>query len=434
MKKRTGCIGDPAVSRKVGKAARFMGVSAVLFLILTMAGVSNALAGYPPGQGSAESGTVSAPKASGLNAFSLELYSGLSSREGNLFFSPWSVLSSLALAYEGSGGKTRKDMARTLCFPLEGSSFRSSFSSLNQALSPLGQAEGLKVKDARSLWIDASYGFKKAYLSRAKRSLGASLHSADFRHDPERARARINAWVKGSTGGMIQELLEKGMTGPGTNLVIADALYFSGLWSLPFDEKETQDGVFHKAGGADVTVPMMHQQGRFRTLSPPGVSMIELPYGKDRVSMVILLPEKAGGLKELEKGLQLQNLDRWLNGLARAEAHEVVLALPRFSMACSLDLGDTLSAMGMGRVFTPEADFSGMTGGKGLFISLVIHKARVEVNEKGTEAAAATGVVMTKGIRVSSIFAADHPFVFLIRDQATGGILFMGRVVDPGAR
>jgi serine protease inhibitor len=416
---------------KAGKQA--LALAAAVLLIMAWSTVR--AGGTPPGKTAGQAPAVSdhagADGASSLNAFCLNLYSCLKTREGNLFFSPWSIASSLAPAYEGARGKTRTGMSRALGFPAKPEDFSSSFSGLTRALSSLDHAQGLDLKDARSLWVDEGYGLRKAYLGEVKSSLGASLFKADFRHDPEGSRARINAWVKEATAGMIEELLEKGMVSSGTGLVIADGLYFSGLWRAPFDPKNTHGQIFHKDDGGEVSVPMMDMVGRFRTLTRPGVRMIELPYGEGGVSMVILLPEEVRGLRKLEEKLDPRVLGSFLDALASAREGEVALRLPRFNLSSSFELGKALSSMGMRQAFAPGADFSGMTGVRGLFISLLVHKARVEVDEKGTRASAATGVVMTKAVRVPTVFSADHSFLFLIRERGTGAILFMGRLADP---
>jgi serpin B len=371
--------------------------------------------------------------AQGLNSFGLELYARLRSREGNLFFSPWSVSSALAVAYEGARGSTRKGMATALRFPLGQGSFRESFHRLQGTAGRMDSEHGLTVKAARSLWTGDPRSFTKDYLDQAAGHLSASLFTADFARDPEEARRRINAWVRAETGGLIEALFEKGALTAGTKIVIADALYFSGLWSLPFDPRQTWKEPFHREGRPDVSVPMMHRQGSYRVRDLKGLSMIELPCGKGEVSMIVLLPDRGSRLKAVEERLSPKTLASWTDGLMASEHGEVALTLPRFSVSFGGELTAELLAMGMGSAFSPDADFSGMTGRKGLFISTVAHKARIEVDEKGARAAAAGGVAMSKGVRESRMFIVDRPFVYLVRENRSGAILFMGRVMEPGS-
>jgi serpin B len=215
-----------------------------------------------------------------------------------------------------------------------------------------------------------------------------------------------------------------------TRLVLTNAIYFKGKWATPFKPEQTQEAPFTLLSGEKVNVPMMHQTAHFGYMETDTIQVLELPYVNNDLSMVILLPKKPDGVNELEKGLTSETITGWLAGLRK---REVQVYVPRFKLTSEFSLAETLSAMGMPDAFSTKADFSGITGNRDLFISAVVHKAYVEVNEEGTEAAAATGVAMklTAVAPPPPVFRADHPFVFLIRDNQTGSILFLGRTANP---
>ena len=234
------------------------------------------------------------------------------------------------------------------------------------------------------------------------------------------------------TGGKINDLIKPGHIDSQTVLILTNAIYFKALWTSPFAEKLTRPDDFHSGATEKVRVDMMHQTGRFRFAEDAAAQALELPYQGGNLSMVVLLPRTADGLRQLESGLSLASLDRWLGSLAQ---RRVDVSLPRFKLTAESDLKDALSSLGMPAAFAPDkADFSGMTSARRFVISAVVQKAFVEVDEKGTEAAAATGVVMARASLVQApppIFRADHPFLFLIRDNKNGSILFIGRLVRP---
>jgi serpin B len=239
--------------------------------------------------------------------------------------------------------------------------------------------------------------------------------------------------VEDQTEDKIANLIPAGSLPKDSKLVLTNAVYFKGDWADPFDEKRTTDEDFHLTASEKVKTPLMHQQDDFRYAGGDGLQVLELPYGDKSLSMVVLLPEKTDGLAELEATLTRDNLQHWTSAL---RPEQVDVYLPRFQTTASFDLNDTLKRMGMPSAFDPRAaDFSGMTGGKDLYLSKIVHKALVDVNEEGTEAAAATGVVMAPtAIRIEKpkpVFRADHPFVFFIRDNRNGAILFLGRLMNP---
>lgn len=371
----------------------------------------------------------------GNNAFALELYAKLKGDEnverqgGNIFFSPYSISTALAMTYAGARGETEKQMAETLHFSLGQERLHSALGALEKRLNAGGKRRTYQLAVANALWGQKGYGFREEFLRLVKDSYGAGLNEVNFANDAEKARRVINKWVADKTREKIKDLIKPGVLDSLTRLVLTNAIYFKGDWARKFKEENTGDAPFYVTKKQTQEVPMMYQKGRFNYVEEDGVLILELPYKGEDLSMVVLLP-KVDGLAELEESLTAKQLEEWLGRLHRCE---VAVYLPKFKMTSEFSLAKILAGMGMGDAFSlPPADFSGMTGEKDLFISHVLHKAFVEVNEEGTEAAAATAVPMTLGSPMPvPVFRADHPFVFIIRDNRTGGILFMGRVMNP---
>jgi serine protease inhibitor len=370
------------------------------------------------------------------NAFAVDLYGRLrSGQQGNLFLSPQSISTALAMTYAGARGDTAAQMARTLHLSLPQDQVPAAYAALLKILNPGGTERGYQLSIANRLWGQRGEPFLDDFLAVTRRDFGAELGLVDFKTNAGGARDEINAWVLQQTGNKIRDLIPAGVLGPATRLVLANAIYFRGDWAKQFAKDATTDQPFHVGSGHDVTVPLMFAKTRagFAAHAGDKLTVAELPYKGDDVSMVVLLPDAAGGLPGLESKLSLENLTRWTSGLRR---QDVLVYLPRFSVESSFGLGPTLSSMGMALPFSDRADFSGMNGKRDLSISAVVHKARVDVDEQGTEAAAATGVVV--GLSAAfphepPTFRADHPFLFLIRHNPTGAILFLGRVVNPRA-
>jgi serpin B len=365
----------------------------------------------------------------GNNKFALELYQALQSQQGNLFLSPYSISTALAMTYAGARGQTQEQMAKTLNFPtttLSNEQFHSAFGAIIRKLNAAGQIGGCELAVANALWGQKDYKFLQEFLTLVRTNYDGDLRQVDFAKQTEAARKTINDWVEGKTREKIKELIKPGMLDSMTRLVLTNAIYFKGKWASQFKPDKTQDAPFILLGGQKVNVPMMNQTGQFGYAQTDAIQLLEMPYINNELSMVVLLPNKLDGVNELEKGLTADNLAGWL---AKLRKREVQVWLPRFKLTCEFSLAETLGSMGMPDAFSSKADFSGMTGNRELFISAVVHKAYVEVNEEGTEAAAATGVAMklTSVPLPPPVFKADHPFVFLIRDNHTGSILFIGR-------
>ena len=364
------------------------------------------------------------------NAFALDLYGRLRGREGNLFLSPFSISTALAMTWAGARGGTAEEMARVLHLGPGREGVHEAYRTLLEEVRADGD-EGCRLHVANALWGDKGFQFRREFLELVETSYGAGLRQVDFRTAVEAARRTINAWVEKETRHKIRDLLKPGVLKPTTRLVLTNAVYFKGDWARRFDEKLTRPAPFWVTAGKKVDLPMMHQTGKFKYAAPDGLQVLELPYAGGDFSMVVLLPRKRDGLGDLEKNLSVENLAKWLKALRR---RKVVVALPRFKATSEFGLGGVLKSMGMRDAFDASAaDFSGMTGRRDLFIQAVVHKAFVEVNEEGTEAAAATGVVvgLTSVALSPPVFRADHPFLFLIRDRRSGSILFIGRLMNP---
>jgi len=369
------------------------------------------------------------------NKFALDLYGELKGAEGNLFFSPYSISTALAMTYAGARGNTETQMAQALHFTLNQERLHPAFSSLQAELDAAQESGQVLLRVANALWPQAGYPFLERFLALTKQYYGVSVTPVDYAGDTEGARRRINAWVEEKTEQKIKDLLGPGILNDLTRLVLANAIYFKGNWASQFDETLTEDAAFWATPSEAVEAPMMTQEREFRYAQHDDIQILELPYVGDDLSMIVLLPAQDGGLAKLEDALTPETMGRW-TGQLREQG--VIVFLPRFKMESLFRLDASLMSMGMKDAFDEtRADFSGMDGRQQwLYIGAVIHKAFVDVNEEGTEAAAATAVVMmAKSMPAPpATFRADHPFIFLIRENHTGSILFLGRVVNPIAK
>jgi serpin B len=373
----------------------------------------------------------------GNSAFAFELYQALKEQGGNLFYSPYSISLALAMTYAGARGETAQQMADTLQFLLEQERLHPAFNWLDAELATRGEGaqgkdgEGFRLNIVNAIWGQNDYEFLPAFLDVLAENYGAGLRILDFITEAEKSRVTINDWVSDQTEGRIEDLIPPGAIDEWTRLVLTNAIYFNAAWAYPFNEKMTADGPFYLFDGGQVTVPMMKQTESFGYTEGEGYQAVELLYDGGELSMVILLPE-AGNFEAFEEGLQAQQVSNIISGL---QPTEVALTMPKFEFDSEFSLKDILAGMGMPVAFTEDADFSGMTGNPELFISDVVHKAFVAVDEAGTEAAAATAVIM----KLTAVppppmeVTLDRPFIFLIRDIDTGAILFVGRVLNPSA-
>ena len=383
----------------------------------------------------------------GNNAFAFNLYQFLAEGNGNLFYSPYSISLALAMTYAGAHGETEQQMADTLHFILSQDRLHPAFNSLDLELARRGEGakgkdgegtrpgrrvQGFRLNIVNALWGQDGYECLPEFLDILAENYGAGLRILDFVKAPEESRVTINDWVSDQTEGRIEDLIPKGLIDTLTRLVLTNAIYFNAAWSRPFEERLTDDGTFHLLDGSEVTVPMMQQMESFGYAEGEGYQAVELPYDGHELSMVILLPE-AGQFEEFEGSLDAKRVDAILQDLTPSR---VALTMPKFELESDFSLAQVLVAMGMPDAFSMAADFSGMDGTHELFIKDVVHKAFVSVDEAGTEAAAATAVVVAEKAMMPEEpveVTVDRPFVFLIRDIETGTILFVGRVVNPSA-
>jgi len=368
------------------------------------------------------------------NHFAADLYGRLAQKPGNLFFSPYSISSALAMTYAGARGKTDEDMADTLHFDLPADQTHATFRQLNANLRGTGGKRPFELSIANALWGQKSFAFAPPFVQLIQKDYGGAVHTVDFKTAPENARETINRWVATETRDKIKDLIPMGVISPDTRLLLTNAIYFKSAWEHEFAESATKQAPFTTGAGSKVQVPMMHAVRRTNYFENELLQMLVLPYQFDQLSLVALLPKRPDGLTGMERDVSADQLAQWLG---KAKQYEVDTFLPRFKMTAEFNLKEVLAAMGMRLAFSENADFGGMTTQERLMISEVIHKAFIALNEQGTEAAAATAVAIKataayapqKLQRVT--FRADHPFVFLIRENRTGSILFMGRLENP---
>ncbi|MGP8079239.1 MAG: serpin family protein [Dehalococcoidales bacterium] len=374
---------------------------------------------------------------SGNNTFAFNLYQQLTKgNNGNMFYSPYSISTALAMTYAGANGDTATQMAKALDFTLPQAQLHPAFNDLALQLASRGQgASGTNGKSfalniANALWCEKTYNFLPNFLNTLGQNYGAGVNLLDFINSPELSRVTINNWVSNETNDKINDLIPTGAITPQTRLVLTNAIYFDAAWQNPFSADKTQNGTFNLLDGSTVSVPMMNNEASYGYTKGSGYQAVELPYSGDQVAMDIIMPD-AGNFTTFESGMTAGSISGIINNL---QTKSLNLTMPKFNFDSSFSLNDALSALGMPIAFSNDADFSGMTGNKDLTIADVVHKAYVAVDEQGTEAAAATGVVMSAmAVMNQNILTIDQPFIFIIRDIQTGSILFVGRVLNPAS-
>jgi len=363
------------------------------------------------------------------NQFAFDFYSQVKDGEGNIFYSPYSISSALAMTYEGAKGETADEMKSVFHFP-ENNILRPNFASIYNEINK--KDKGYELNTGNALWIQHDYPLLEDYLTTVEKYYGGKAANLDFVKETEKSRQTINSFIEEQTKDKIKDLIPPGVLSPLTRLVLTNAIYFKGTWEWEFDKSDTRDQDFKITLDNIVKAPMMYMDNDKATFNYADIGdlqILELPYKGEEVSMLILLPTE--NLDSIEPDLTAEKLGEWKNQMQETKLDAIYL--PKFEFDTKYMMADTLSAMGMPTAFTwPGADFSGMDGTKDLYISAVIHQAFVKVDEKGTEAAAATAIVMTLGsVGPRNMFRADHPFIFIIQERETGNILFLGRVVDP---
>jgi serpin B len=379
--------------------------------------------------------TQAAASVAGINEFSLDLYRRTASAKENHFISPASVSLAMGLAYRGAGGATADELRRTMRYAAVPRDYLRDNGELLASMN--FKRDGRELATANAIWIDPQVALRPDYQSDVEKYAKAGIQRTDFAHAPEPARQAINRWVETATRDRIKNMLQPGDITSVTRSVLVNAVYWKGAWEKQFNPNATKPEPFTRLDGSREDTPLMNQAGRFQGLERDGVKAILLPYVGGEAEMAVLPPDAADGLPGFEAGLTAKALDRWLGDLQTAPARPTVLALPKIRLEKRAELVPALRAMGATTPFTDSADFSGMMkpGGPPFTISKVIHQTYLNVDEEGSEAAAATAVIMRAGSAVRPeppfVFRADKPFLFLLRDRRTGLILFIGRYVGP---
>jgi serpin B len=366
--------------------------------------------------------------ATSINQFGFDLYKQLCAKDGNVIISPYSISIALQLAYQGAAGETATEMNSVLHLGNDKNRLqRVAF--LQNVINK--HEDNYVLYSPNALWIDKRSKFKNSYLQAVKTAFSSKVEAADFAHDAQYERIRINNWVLEQTKNMIKDLIPASGVNASTTAVLVNALYFEAKWDTAFEPKKTRENPFESRAGETKQVPMMvnNKLQYFAFTDPKGElpSTATLPYKDDKYEMLVVMP-KLGTIESFEKELTFERLVALKK---RQTFGKGMLQIPKFTFDSDLKLKDNLIQLGMRRAFS-AADFSNMTS-EGIFISEVFHKAKVIVDESGTKAAAATAVVATKsaGSDMNHEFIADHPFLFFIIEKSTGVILFMGKVVDP---
>ncbi|HYW48574.1 MAG TPA: serpin family protein [Bryobacteraceae bacterium] len=368
----------------------------------------------------------------GMNRFAVASYQKLARGQGNLIFSPFNIASSLSMALAGARGDTAAGMAKALQQVYPDAAYNTGLAALGEELAKAGNAGGNQLLTANNLWVQAGLPLLPEFRRTMEDIFRAPFTPVDFRGAGEAARRQINGWTEEHTRNRIQNLFGPDSLTPDTRMVLTSAIYFLGKWESAFRPANTHPDAFKLDGGGSVQAPLMNQTATFGYRETPAVQILEMRYGGTPLAFDILLPPQQIGLEGLERSLTPENVAAWLQPL---ETRPVEVYVPKFRAESDLALRKPLSEMGMAEAFSPSADFSGIDDRRDLCLSAVVHKAFVEVDEIGTEAAAATGTMVAMVAMVQrpkpAVFRADHPFVFLIRDSRSGLILFAGRLVRP---
>jgi len=366
------------------------------------------------------------------NRFAFELYKEVGSNGGNVFFSPYSISTAVDMAYEGAKGQTAEEIQKVFHFSDNADERHAGTAAIYNSLNQ--QDKNYALNTANALWVQEDFPLLKSYTDAVENYLGGIAVELDFKNETEKSRNTINAWVEKQTKDKIKELIGPGALSTATRLVLTNAVYFKGAWTEQFDPDLTEKKDFRASDSETVQADMMRfgSTKHFQYGENDDLQLLELPYQGDDLSMLVLLP-KNNDLAKVESELSADSLKEWKDSMSY---EKVVASMPKFKLEETYDsMGNTLAGMGMPTAFSDGADFSGIAG-KRLYISKVIHKSFVQVNESGTEAAAATAIVMTissynPNVEPPKEFIADHPFVFIIQENSTGNILFIGRLERP---
>ena len=384
----------------------------------------------------AAAGEQKVPQVAGIvagnNEFAFDIYRKIALPGKNLFISPLSMVTALSMVYAGSRGATKLEIEKVFHFKVTDEDMVRDWSLLMDDMKGRAKSGKYRLDSANRIWVGKNISLENSFAATMKKYYDAGLKQLDFAGDPEGSRAAINKWVAKNTSDKITGLVPEGAVSKATTMMLTNAVYFLGSWEQPFDEKATARADFFITPAKKTEVSMMKKFGHFKYFENNEIQAISLPYKtqgnkEDALSMIVLLPKGRTGIAGLEKKLTVDNWKRWNAGLAVNEVH---VYLPRFEVTSFASLAESLRQLGMKTAFSPQGDFSGIA--PSLAINDAFHKAYVKVNEKGTEAAAATAIIMVKANGGKKYtFQADHPFLFAICDNKTGAILFIGRVMDP---
>ena len=403
---------------------------ALLFFLMAFSGVAQARS-LPPRI------TTSKQLVNAQTQFALHLYKQLANKKGNLLFSPYSVSTALTMTFAGARRATAREMAKVLRLTGNPSLLTLAGRDMRELMKRAKQS-GFQLSIANRLWGQKKYPFNNSFLNLLNTHYDAGLELLDFKADPAAARKVINAWVEKQTQKKIKDLIPRKVLKRDTRLVLTNAVYFKAKWASQFKKRNTHSADFWLTKSKRKKVKMMHQIRNFQYKAVKGLRILKVPYKGHQTSMVILLPKKKEGWQEVQKRLNATTWKQWTTGM---KWKRVALGLPRFRFTAKARLKKALQKMGMKQAFTNFADFSGMVKEKRrnthrLKIDKVLHKAFIHVREGGTEAAAATAVIMIRAtsagiFRKPVRFVADRPFLFAIQDNKTGSLLFLGRVMKP---
>lgn len=367
-----------------------------------------------------------------INKFTFDMYKQVSKEGENLFFSPYSISSALAMTYAGAESVSKDEMQKTLYFDADKNATHQGFRLLNQTLAQ--HEKVVQINIANSLWIQKNFKFKDDYFKAVKYNYNAQLEYCDFKSEPEAARVRINKWVETKTKEKIKDLIPSGGINDMTRLVLTNAIYFKAEWNDQFTKEASAENNFYLNADKSnaIKATFMNKKFRINYYEDNYIQAIEIPYKNRGFSMLIILPSQSIKISEVEKQLDYANYSERISKLAYTN---VQVSLPKFTIESSFDLSEQLINLGMPKSFSRDADFSGMTGEPNLMIDKVFHKTFIQVDEEGTEAAAATAVVMMEKSAAPSreikVFNANRPFIFMIKEFNTGAIIFAGKVEKP---
>jgi serpin B len=369
------------------------------------------------------------------NKFTLDLYSEYKTNKGNVFFSPYSISTALAMTYEGARGQTAEEIQKVFYFPKDSNIMREGYANLYTEINKTDKKYQLDT--ANALWAQNDYSFREDYFKTIDENYNGKVTNLDFKTDTENSRITINNWVENKTKDKIKDLIPEGILTPDTRLVLTNAIYFKANWSSQFIAEDTAKSKFTLSSGESTPSEMMHQTSYFNYGETKDLQILEMNYLGNDLSMIIILPTE-NNLDSLENSISVSSLAKWKKNM---DTEEVQVSLPKFKFETKYLLAEDLKEMGMSNAFNKDlANFTGMWNkqrDENLYISEVIHQTFIEVTEAGTEAAAVTAITTSESTDISSrpsrpkIFTADHPFIFIIQQKDTGNILFMGRVNNP---